>query len=89
MHSDSHLIFDRSQLSAAMESLLCNGPVLRLHTGDKPYEKRQTIYEYFYPIVMILCYLIKSNVGETKGKGLSSTIPNISKNDRLFVVHNG
>ena len=33
---------------------------------------------------MILCYLIKIDVGETKGKGLSSTIPHISKNDRLF-----
>ena len=33
---------------------------------------------------MILCYLIKIDVGETKGKCLSSTIPHISKNDRLF-----
>ena len=33
---------------------------------------------------MILCCLIKIDVGETKGKGLSSTIPHISKNDRVF-----
>ena len=33
---------------------------------------------------MILCCLIKINVGETKGKGLFSKIPHISKNDRLF-----
>ena len=41
--------------------------------------KRQKVYEWFYSIVMILCYLIKIDVGETKGKGLSSTIPHISK----------
>ena len=46
--------------------------------------KRQTVYEWFYSSVMILCCLIKIDVGETKYKGLSSTIPNISKNDRLF-----
>ena len=32
---------------------------------------------------MILCYLIKIDVVETKGKGLSSTILQISKNDTL------
>ena len=77
MHSDSYLIFDRKQLSAAVESLLCNCPILRLHTGDKPYETSNSlwmVYEWFYSIVMILCYLIKTDVGETKGKGLSSTI---------------
>ena len=46
--------------------------------------KRQTVYEWFDSIVMILCYVIKIDVGETKGKGLSSTIPHISKTDRLF-----
>ena len=46
--------------------------------------KRQTVYEWFYSVVMILCCLIKLDVGETKGKGLSSTISHISKNDRLF-----
>ena len=46
--------------------------------------KRQTVYEWFYSVVMILCYLIKIDVGETNGKGLSSTIPHISKNDRIF-----
>ena len=35
-------------------------------------------------IQLILCYLIKIDVGETKCKCLSSTIPHISKNDRLF-----
>ena len=33
---------------------------------------------------MILRYLIKIDVGEKKCKCLSSTIPHISKNDRLF-----
>ena len=51
---------------------------------EKNFTKRQKIYECFYSIVMILCFLIKINMGETKGKGLSSTIPHISKNDRLF-----
>ena len=37
MHSDSHLIFDRTQLS------LCNCPILRLHTGDKPYETSKSL----------------------------------------------
>ena len=46
--------------------------------------KRQKLYEWFYSIVMILCYLIKIDVGETKGNGLSSTIPHISKNDIHF-----
>ena len=46
--------------------------------------KRQKVYDCFYSIVMILCYLIKIDVGETKCKCLSSTIPHISKNDRLF-----
>ena len=46
--------------------------------------KRQTVYDWFYSIVMILCYLIKIDVGETKCKCLSSTILHISKNDRLF-----
>ena len=71
MHSDSHLTFDRRQLSAAVESLLCNSPILRLHTGDKPYE-RQTVYEWFYSIVMILCYLIKIDFGETNGCSLQA-----------------
>ena len=35
-------------------------------------------------IQLILCYLIKIDVGETKCKCLSSTISHISKNDRLF-----
>ena len=83
MHSDSHLIFDRTQLSAAVEDLLCNY-ILEVNLTT-----RQTVYEWFHSIVMILCYLIKTDVGETKGKSLSSTIPNISKNDRLCVVHNG
>ena len=43
MHSDSHLIFDRTQLSTAVESLLCNCPILRLHTGDKPYETSNSL----------------------------------------------
>ena len=46
--------------------------------------KRQTVYEWFYSTVMILCYLIKIDVGKTHGKGLSSTISHIDKNDRLF-----
>ena len=45
---------------------------------------RQTVYERFYSSVTILCCLIKIDVGETKCKGLSSMIPHISKNDRLF-----
>ena len=32
-----HLIFDRKQLS------LCNCPILRLHTGDKPYETSKSL----------------------------------------------
>ena len=48
--------------------------------------KRQNIYDWFYLIVMILCYLIKIDVGETKCKCLSSTIPHINKNDRLFLL---
>ena len=47
-------------------------------------KKRQTVYEWFYSMVMILSYLIEIDVRETKGKGLSSTISHISKNDRLF-----
>ena len=43
MHSDSHLIFDRTQLSAAVESL-CNCSILRLHTGDKPYETSKSLW---------------------------------------------
>ena len=35
-------------------------------------------------VIMILCCLMKLDVWETKGKGLPSTIPHISKNDRLF-----
>ena len=35
-------------------------------------------------IQLIVCYLIKIDVGETKCKCLSSTIPRISKNDRLL-----
>ena len=46
--------------------------------------KCQKVYEWFYSVVMILCYLIKIDVGETKDNGLSSTMPHISKNDRLF-----
>ena len=46
--------------------------------------KRQTVYEWFYSTVMILCYLIKIDVGKTNGKGLSSTISHIGKNDRVF-----
>ena len=46
--------------------------------------KYQKVYEWFYSIVMILCYQIKMDVGETKGKCLSSTKPHISKNVRLF-----
>ena len=46
---------------------------------EKNFTKRQKIYEWFYSIVMILCFLIKINMGETKGKGLSSAIPHISK----------
>ena len=46
--------------------------------------KRQTVYEWFYSTVMILCYLIKIDVRKTNGKGLSSTISHIGKNDRLF-----
>ena len=61
-HSDSHLSFDRTQLS------LCNCPILRVHTGDKPYET-QKVYEWFHSIVMILCYLIKIDVGEKKRQG--------------------
>ena len=38
MHSDSHLIFDRTQLS------LCNCPILQLHTGDKPYETSKSLW---------------------------------------------
>ena len=44
MHSDSHFIFDRTQLSAALESLLCNCPILRLHTEDKPYETTNSLW---------------------------------------------
>ena len=43
MHSDSHPIFDRTQLSAAVESVLCNCPILRLHTGDKPYKTSNSL----------------------------------------------
>ena len=88
MHSDSHPIFDRTQLSAAVESF-CVTALYYDYILEINLTKRQTVYEWFYSIVMILCYLIKTDVGETKGKGLSSTIPNTSKNDRLFVVHNG
>ena len=36
---DSNLIFDRKQLSAVRESLLCDYPMKSwLHTGDKPYK---------------------------------------------------
>ena len=31
---------------------------------------RQTVYEWFYSVVMILCYLIKFDVGETNGYSL-------------------
>ena len=55
-----------------------------LYYGYINITKRQTVYEWFYSIVMILCYIIKIDVGETKGKGLSSTIPHISKHDRRF-----
>ena len=44
MHSDSHLIFDRTQLSAAVESLFCNCPILRLHTGDESYETSNSLW---------------------------------------------
>ena len=70
MHSDSHLIFDRTQMCAA---------ILEINLT-----KRQTVFEWFYSVVIILWYLIKIDVGEAKGKGLSSTIPHISKNDRRF-----
>ena len=46
--------------------------------------KRQKVYEWFNSVVMILCCLIKIDVGVTKGKCLSSTKPHISKNNRLF-----
>ena len=42
MHSDSHLIFDRTQLS------LCNCPILRLHTGDKPYETSKSLWPVLF-----------------------------------------
>ena len=75
MHSDSHLIFDRCPCVTA----LYYDYILEINLT-----KRQKVYEWFYSNVMILCYLIKIDVGETKGKCLSSTIPHISKNDRLF-----
>ena len=46
--------------------------------------KRQKVYDWFYSVVMILCYLIKIDVEEIKCKCLSSTISHISKNDILF-----
>ena len=34
--------------------------------------KPQTVYEWFYSVVMILCYLIKIDVGETNGYSLQA-----------------
>ena len=48
MHSDSHLIFDRTQLSAAVEFLLCNCLILRLHTRNKPYETSNSLWTVLF-----------------------------------------
>ena len=83
MHSDFHHIFDRTQLSVAVES--CSVTALYYdYILEINLTKRQTVYEWFYSTVMILCYLIKMDVGKTNDKGLSSTISHIGKNDRLF-----
>ena len=74
MHSDSDLIIDRTQLFAAVESLLYNCPLLRLHTGDKPYETTNSLWMvlFNYNCIMSLCYLIKIDVGETNGYRLQA-----------------
>ena len=83
MHSDFHHIFDRTQLSVAGES--CSVTVLSYdYILEINLTKRQRVYKWFYSTVMILCYLIKIDVGKTNDEGLSSTIPHIGKNDRLF-----
>ena len=68
MHSDSRLIF--IVRSCPNVTALYYYYILEIN-----FTKRQKVYEWFYSIAMILCYLIKIDVGETKGKGLSCTIP--------------
>ena len=53
MHSDFHHIFDRTQLSVAVES--CSVTALYYdYILETNLPKRQTVYEWFYSAVMIL-----------------------------------
>ena len=77
-HSDSYLIFDRTQLS------MCNCPILRLHTGDKPYETSKSLWLFFFFNCNDPMLSNQNLCGRDKCKCLSSTIPHISKNGTRF-----